>query len=295
MTDSFNLGESSDIVAHYTSLEAICQHILPSGQMRFSPLIATNDPYEFKKRLSHVRFNDGTGSYDAYDKETYEKLDSEYSEIILNNVKVLCVTGSFCNRQANNLKCYLHPRMWAQYADNHDGAALIFDRSVLECQIEKYVPNVVMGDIEYVRNFSLNEENYVEITQPLDFKSSIYNHIEKYVGTILFNKHADWASEDERRFVWINSEKPGYEFVNYGDALKAIVLGINAKSAEYLPVIRNIVPELPVYQCAWATRGEYFVYRHHRDSIGGLVVENFEDGQAGTELVLRSWPSDNEQ
>lgn len=291
----FNLGKSENLVAHYTSLDTCCDYILSSGKLRLSPLSNTNDPYEFKKRLAHVCFDKKLERYKTYGPNIYDRINEEYSDFVLNNVKILCVTGTSRDEDTDNLKCYLHPRMWAHYGDNHEGAALIFDRIELETQMRKSLPSLICRNIKYIRKFDLGHENFVEIESSSDFKENIYKHITKYIQEIFFHKHIDWASEDELRMLCINSKKQGFEFAEYGNALKAIVLGINAKSEVYLSKIRSLRADIPVYQCAWATRGEYFVYRHHPESCGGLVVENFDDGLVGTELELKAEPALNEQ
>ena len=288
----FTLSEATDIVAHYTSLETCCNHILPSGKMRFSPLGTTNDPYEFKKRLGNYSVNGDTSIARRPNVPEFDAVDEEYCKIVLNHFKVMCVTGSTHSQSDLKTKCYMHPRMWAQYGDEHRGVALIFNRSKLDNVVQKLPLETRSGDVTYVDEFELDDSNLVGIRAPQDCTGDIYRHLETFSNTIFFTKHADWESEDERRYVCIDRNETGFEFVKYGDALIAVVMGINADSAKYLPRIRNLTHNCPVFQCGWATRGELFVYRHHPDSKGGVVIENFHDGY-GTEVEIQSWPADD--
>jgi len=290
---NFVLSKATGLVAHYTSLDVCCEHILPTAKLRFSPLQNTNDPYEFKKRLSHYYLVNDTSTPVGSDQISFDTVNERYLEIVQNHVKVLCVTGALQSKQMPKLRCYMRPRMWAQYGDNHLGAALLFDRTKLEASLNDSLPNAIFKDVNYVPKFEMNDSYKVRLTPSADISESIYNHLETYIDQIFATKNVDWESEDERRSILINRKTPGFEFVEYGDSLVAIVMGINADSVKYLPLIRGCDPELPIYQCGWATRGEIFTYRHHPESFGGLEVENFDDGHNSEELVLWSWPADD--
>jgi hypothetical protein len=105
---------------------------------------------------------------------------------------------------------FCRPRMWAQYAENHSGVCLVFDRVRLDEAIRASFGNraVFSGSVAY-RNRPRAPEIGVPNAFILDYdairahglEKAIENHLACFYKELFFEKSKDWA--DEREYRWL--------------------------------------------------------------------------------------------
>lgn len=232
-------GDDS-LLYHYTSLSSACK-ILESGSLKLSNLTNTNDPLEF---LSPENFGFSYWGDIDYRKVFYELTLAGQNR--RNYVRMLCFCKDlFCTPDewkneknqdfADNLlfKGWARSRMWAQYADNHSGVCLVFDKT----EFQKYFNALANKDIEILPDRAIDYTNYLTELEtsmadinsgkrPIDDYSNFY--LEEDKKKFLFQKCQDYRDENEYRFCLINRSLKSPDeamFVNYGTSLKAVILG----------------------------------------------------------------------
>jgi hypothetical protein len=124
--------------------------------------------------------------------------------------------------------------MWAQYADNHKGACLVFRKELLDRAIRDYARHrrlqVYRGRVHYqecsvVSNFafgpfSFSGDEVLRHGVPRAAKL----HVERYFRELYLNKNPDW--EAEREFRWLlRGDDANAELVPFGNALVGVALG----------------------------------------------------------------------
>nr|MCR4823351.1 DUF2971 domain-containing protein [Treponema sp.] len=159
---------------------------------------------------------------------------------------------------ADNLlfKGWARSRMWAQYAENHAGVCLVFDKnkliSIFENQIyKKNISNIQHKPIEYSNNLVKFEETMSDISEIQDTQSDYKNF---FLGEsqleLLFQKCEDFRDENEYRFCLLNNtlQSPDDEmYIDYADSLKAIILG-----ARFPELAKIYVPDtIKQFRISW--------------------------------------------
>lgn len=228
------------LLYHYTSLSSACK-ILESGSLRLSNLTNTNDPLEF---LSPENFG-----FSAWGNIDWKKVFHELrlsGQKRRNYVRMLCFCKDlFCTPRdwkneknqdfSDNLlfKGWARSRMWAQYADNHSGVCLVFDKE----EFQKSFNALANKDIEILSDRSINYTNYLtELETSMENINSGRKTVDDYSNfyleddkqKFLFQKCQDYRDENEYRFCLINRALKSPDeamFVNYGASLKAVILG----------------------------------------------------------------------
>lgn len=228
------------LLYHYTSLSSACK-ILESGSLRLSNLTNTNDPLEF---LSPENFG-----FSAWGNIDWKKVFHELrlsGQKRRNYVRMLCFCKDlFCTPRdwkneknqdfSDNLlfKGWARSRMWAQYADNHSGVCLVFDKE----EFQKSFNALANKDIEILLDRSINYTNYLtELETSMENINSGRKTVDDYSNfyleddkqKFLFQKCQDYRDENEYRFCLINRALKSPDeamFVNYGASLKAVILG----------------------------------------------------------------------
>lgn len=251
MADFIYNNENENLyLYHYTKFE-IAKIILDSMKLKFNNYGNSNDPYETKELVFSIFQKEKRLDFDLFMKpiEYNKKIE------ILNNYKVLC----FCRDKKPLLKgklinksCTLL-RMWAQYAENHKGICLIFDKfSLFKAMSKSYNKKFYCFDVEYVDLFEINAyEHRIGIsTIILDSKENnivevVKNNINKYPQEMFFTKDKDWENEREFRYILIGEEKKDY-YINILSSIRGVILGKNV-SSEHIKIIHNICCENNIY------------------------------------------------
>ena len=215
---------------HYTTYSAALG-ILLSQQMRLGPLVNKNDPLEFENHRGDGRVFHGNPS-----NEELAKMLSDYINAVDEKERSVrfasfAMDMPFYNPPKdsqencyNNLsKGWARSRMWAQYADNHKGVCLVFDKESLVKSFENdfnsyetYCKEVTYTNNLYPLQESL-EQNCTSLltSEKIDF---------------LFQKCQDFRDEQEFRLLLINkSLKTPDELVSFSisDSLCGVIPGVH--------------------------------------------------------------------
>lgn len=233
-------GDDS-LLYHYTSLSSACK-ILESGSLRLTNLTNTNDPLEFisPENLGFTYWGDSID----YKKVLHElylagQKRKNYVRMLCFCKDLFCTPDEWKNEKnqdfADNLlfKGWARSRMWAQYADNHSGVCLVFDKSEFQKSFNALANEnteiLLDRAIVYTNYLSESETSLEDINsekRTVDDYSNFYLEDDK--KKFLFQKCQDYRDENEYRFCLINRAlNSPYEsmFVNYGASLKAVILG----------------------------------------------------------------------
>lgn len=179
-----------------------------------------------------------------------DKIKTELQE----KCKVICFTRDdpkLSKTTTNKIlyRGFVYPRMWAQYANNHTGVCLVFDKIILSSNIRRIYEGSVKYTkrVGYINAFSLD----CEMIDRLGSERFIKYHIKKYYKTLLFEKLQDWKSKLEYRWILV-SPSTNYEYFSVLGAIKGIVLGVDFPE-KYVPQVVQCSREfkVPVIQLDW--------------------------------------------
>lgn len=243
VADPIEISRWDQFVYHYTSLSPLLEHILPNRELRMSPFSQVNDPKESKEKSVGIVYIGEEAATFASKKASfkYDSRTRKKANILLNNYcKVICFSSDninvldYDNYRRAFYRGYSRPRMWAQYGDNHKGVCLVFDKEILSKQIHKAfgVKNAILENhVEYSDDLSIVNEalslRYDLIVEESNLQEYLFKkHFHEYEKELFFYKALDWRDEVEFRWVLI-STKQGYQYFSFGDALKAICIGVD--------------------------------------------------------------------
>lgn len=275
--------EPGTYVYHYTRWERLL-NIMDTG-FRLSVLAYMNDPRESKD------WNLSTVSYEPapmVDEPAFNRAVADYKRRIR--------VGAFCLDQPSGAagsqghRGYAHPRMWAQYAENHKGVCIVMSRDILNQAIRtKYRDQngswVEDGKVRYVdtvpedpatQAVKFDQEEY-------HIESTVRNHFTKFRDSMFFVKHVDWRDENEYRWVYYDADESGTgsngnksPFVDIKHSVAALVLGQDYADA-HLPVARMFAESHglngDIVRCQW-DRLNLHLIRFADDGNHWIAVEN---------------------
>ena len=214
---------------HYTTFSSALG-ILLSQQMRLGPLVNKNDPLEFEDHRDDCRAIDGYPSNEELSiiKGNYKNAADEKERSV--RFASFAMDMPFYNPPKdsqencyNNLsKGWARSRMWAQYAENHKGVCLIFDKNNLVKSFqstfnscETYCKKVIYTNNLYPLKESLEKNCKSLLTlEKIDF---------------LFQKCQDYRDEQEYRLLLINKKlKNSKKMVEFSisDSLCGVISGV---------------------------------------------------------------------
>lgn len=223
------LGENGQLAYHYTSRAAAFEHILPARRLRLGSFAVMRDPLESKERAEHL-FT--PASWSAVAVEKLRALERE----ALVNTKILSLTVDRPEDPGVSRAHawgYARPRMWEQYAENHRGVCLVFDRTDLH--------GWALGHLEAINPTASGEIIYSDL--PLDGYPNARRldattltdrgggdtargyraHLLENAEELFFRKVEDWSSEREFRYVLLDDDDD--EVTVPFERLRAVILG----------------------------------------------------------------------
>ena len=122
--------------------------------------------------------------------------------------------------------------MWAQYAENHAGVCLIFNREAIQHAVESTFPHhhIYYGPVAYIDRgivpnlstspYMINVDYLEQYGQQKYLEDHIYTHHKR----LFFEKCNDWRNEVEYRWVLFGDEEQDL-FFDFQSALRGIVFG----------------------------------------------------------------------
>ncbi len=246
------------ILYHYTKRDTALKDILWEDEFMLSPLAQTNDPKDSDPRRFSI-------SIDIEDDTApdFLELGKEADQFVRDGCHLGCFTldrAESVSDSSTDSTRYgdgpLRARMWAQYADNHDGICLIFDQEALEdavktglgpddfinCKRVSYMQPPEVGSDPYELPLSKVRDDFPGLMEKM-----FLIHQSQY----FFEKNWDWESESEYRvLVKTKSDKP----ITFpiADCLEGICLGsrfpkVYNKSIIELSELRSV----GIFQVGW--------------------------------------------
>ncbi|NFN17824.1 DUF2971 domain-containing protein [Clostridium botulinum] len=233
---------NKECLYHYTSAETAIDYILKNKTLKLGSFRNVNDPKEAKT---------WPFKFLCFKSETKELFNSELFDEVHNHIMdrtfVVCFKkDDLLNEQQdepNSIKGYSDSRMWSQYANNHKGVCLVFNKKKLTEKINKIFKNdIIFNDfIKYldygqVLEFNQDYDPYIiffEKMLSLGIEKYLKEHIFKFNKDLFFTKQTCWRDEEEYRWVVYSSNKVKDKYIPINDCLEAIVLG-NDFDSKYL-------------------------------------------------------------
>jgi hypothetical protein len=241
---------------HFTRAN-VAASILDQNRIRMSPFENTNDPREAKDW-----FVTPVSATSGFDPRLFQSTQEALNVRLKRETKVACfsVDGPRkANRDEEPLeRGWAHPRMWAHYGDNHAGVCFVFHAPRLETAFRDELDGrgtIDSGPVVYSdMNPALTQAFVMNMTKVADLgvNAAVDAHAAEHVGTLLFTKLGDWATEMEFRFV-LRGRNPSFEFVDTGDALVAACVGPDYPDGDASGVLARLAArELPTFRVQWS-------------------------------------------
>jgi hypothetical protein len=223
--------ETADCFFHYTTREAAFDHIIPTRQLRFSTYEQMRDPLESRPWQFIGAYFVDPKDPNRGEKKLFNFYRGSHSVFRLAHLLALTVDAEGYSEDGQRFaRGWARARMWEQYAENHAGVCLIFDRERFTANVEASLHQQL--DVRpYHRHVGYSEtggESYynLPLSQFPDEVDDAFvkTYIEEHNDELFFQKTLDWQTEHEYRFVTTAPpDEPLY--ANYGDALVGIVVG----------------------------------------------------------------------
>jgi hypothetical protein len=234
-------------VYHYTKRETVIERILPSREIQLGSVSTTNDPREtqtwgnvFFGPMEAVRRFEPFSVNPALD--ACRRLDWWLLCACCDHADLKSATINEVDR--NHFKHgYARARMWAQYAQNHQGVCLVFERDALDEALRKKfgVENVFSGRVQY-------DDVKGQESIPLDvstierdgMESALRKHVADNHAHYFLSKNLDWEAESEYRWaIYRRRDEGGQPRVDISRALRSVILGFDFPKV-YGPSIRHL-------------------------------------------------------
>lgn len=215
MSIIYGLKDSDRYVYHYTKPDKAIEYILRDRTLLINSFVKTNDPKESKDwRLTPWTINPTPS--DAF-------LDESVPKEIANKLKKTVHLACFCSDAPGLSGVHLddillrglaRPRMWAQYAQDHKGFCLVFDKEKLLSQMRRQFPknSLLFGPVSYKdRSFVTSfEPNAFRLEfdklQELGTEAYVRAHMLTYFKELYFEKLEDWRDEREWRVLMLDHD-----------------------------------------------------------------------------------------
>lgn len=222
----------SGALCHYTKSEAAFQHILQDQALRMSPYARMRDPLE-NRQLAFVSANE-VGNLQAEDS----LLDLGWLiQQVRDRMVLLSLTGDaedgYRPEHEPFMRAWARARLWEQYAENHAGVCIVFDReSILEdlsAHLTARGPTAGKTVDYSPRGFTDTATSQVDLTRfnPYDLPALAQFVLERQ-HDLFFVKALDWKSEHEFRVIHSPSRPSdeGYVYVPFGvGSVRAVIVG----------------------------------------------------------------------
>lgn len=196
---------------HYTKFDTAIK-ILESHSLRFGRLHNMKDIHENDK-LSYV---DSSGiPISSFPSDLLDAIDCEMAKY-----RQISLTAD--DDKQDKLGFDIH-QMWGLYADKGQGVCLVFDKDMLCKQIDDTVLHKTVSYDTSVESFYVANSNGSQ---------SIQRDIQEQAEMLFFHKRKEWEHEQEYRMIKHCSNLKKEEYLDYGKALKYIILNSAIEDAD---------------------------------------------------------------
>jgi hypothetical protein len=248
---------SGDALFHYTKLSTAIEKILAEKRLRLSLLKDTNDPREYQFKLLGM-----TGwSLPPEARDLYDRCHPVLDRIVRFECRVLC----FCTNAKGNIiqknggpledpipsvSGWAKSRMWSQYGESQHGICLVFSRSSVQNEIEKFSDSIKWShaaQVEYTTEermpfHSLNIDGNSLVVEGVEPYCS--KHVELNRNDLFFTKHVDYRDESEFRLV-VHDPKNVVDYIDIGSSIRGIITGDRTPKV-YFPLLESYSRDLNV-------------------------------------------------
>jgi len=130
--------------------------------------------------------------------------------------------------------------MWAQYASNHTGICLVFDKEQFTQEVESQLGatgQILKGNVEYYdqgiarRLFDQSEQEFMinlDHLEKVGKSRYVADHLSTHYRRLFFEKMSDWRDENEWRYL-IHTKDSEPKYVEYRSSLVGIMFGENTR------------------------------------------------------------------
>lgn len=242
----FFFDDQHKYLYHYTSSKIATDNILSNKTLKIGRYIETNDPKETKEWQFFVGTNEGR----ELSPYNLTEMSIKATHALKHRTNVICFS---CDRELSGdhmvdifNRGFCKPKMWAQYAENHKGVCLIFDKEALSKTImDKFSSDFLIysGHVTYENRIIIETTSApyginVDYLEGLGFEEYIKAHIETHHKRLFFEKSKDWSNEDEFRWVLFGNMEEDIYF-NFGSALAGIVFGADCQEDVISTVVKK--------------------------------------------------------
>jgi hypothetical protein len=225
-------------LAHYTRAETAFSRILPKGRLLMNPYAKMRDPFENKKPMFRsASMTSATPDSKEAHLELFWKVQREVSKS-RDLQRLLSFTQDDPREGGPGEKpfrcAWARPRMWEQYAENHRGVCLLFDRDELIETLRQelgrdgqYLDGAVtytVGGFGTSAAAMINLDGFDEET----LEDDVGRHVVRHSRDFFFLKTEDWATEFEYRFLFRAADYNPLQYlklVSFRNALRYVVVG----------------------------------------------------------------------
>jgi len=207
----------NNLLGHYTNLSSL-EYILHEMKLKFGSFNLTNDPYENRNLEFSIWGEDGITAYD--------------SSLFINDGKLRKPFKLLCFSVSGKIDFfYERPRMWSQYADNHNGCCLILDKNKFDGKFSALKIKSKKSKSPVYYTLDKKKKKVSDLCEKLSGLGQDF-HIHKITDCLykskrlfLYSKMYDWKQEKEYRYcIYANSDSDDI-FIDISDSLKEILLG----------------------------------------------------------------------
>lgn len=212
--------------------------------IRMGPTTATNDPRETDPWFFGMTLK---GVENGPTDEEFFAINREIDRILKNSCLISCFTEDapdpspeldpdLYHKEYLGPQGYEHDRMWAQYAGNHTGVCIFFDREGLTRSMEEHFRDrpgrLLHGPVDYVSEIDPHRSPFYELSyaemRRVGTETYAKRHRQAFARQLYLTKNPDWANEQEYRFVWIGEgeeEAGAADYVPIEGCVRALCLG----------------------------------------------------------------------
>ena len=147
----------TEALCHYTRADTAFSHIIPSGKLKMNPYGKMRDPFENKHPYLRSLSGWTPPSADPAETDENDALGAMFWEVQGHIARsrdawVLLSLTRYDDRDLLDDRWgtsrlyrapWSRPRLWEQYAENHAGVCLVFDRDVMVETVEADLARIV--------------------------------------------------------------------------------------------------------------------------------------------------------
>lgn len=251
---NFVSDEKNQFLFHYTKYSSALE-ILLGEQMRLGSLVNMNDPLEFENHHGEPITFHGNPPNELLSSWILDKENAVTEKETVVRLASFSIDQKSSGKYDNFLfKGWARSRMWAQYADNHKGVCLVFDKINLINNFKKAF------NYDYCETFC-KEVKYTNNLTPLKNALSSNPPCKSLITfdkiDFLFQKCEDFRDEQEFRFLLINKKlNDTKEIVSFSiaDSLCGVITGAKFPNENILTLKKAIKcsnPNIKLFPLWW--------------------------------------------